>query len=115
MPDDAVPVLKRPAVRVAVVMEREAAPNRWEDWRFRVAEVVLHEDAFGSEARVLRDDGTPRGAVFVPFAYYEAAANLMTNSALDPVGKIPEFKYCAVQVVAGGTPRLSAGYGTGSA
>ncbi len=38
-------------------MERETAPNRWEDWRFRIAEVVPHEDAFGLEARVLRDDG----------------------------------------------------------
>ena len=47
----------RPAVRVAVVMERETAPNRWEDWRFRIVEVVPHEDAFGLEARVLRDDG----------------------------------------------------------
>ncbi len=51
---------------------------------------------------VRRDDGTPQGAVFVPFAYYEAAANLMTNAALDPVGKIPEFKYCAVAIKAGG-------------
>ena len=51
---------------------------------------------------VRRDDGTPQGAVFMPFAYYEAAANLMTNSALDPVGKIPEFKYCAVAIRAGG-------------
>ena len=47
----------RPAVRVAVVMERETAPNRWEDWRFRVVDVVPHEEAFGREARVLRDDG----------------------------------------------------------
>jgi formate dehydrogenase major subunit len=51
---------------------------------------------------VRRDDGTPLGAVFMPFAYYEAAANLMTNPALDPVGKIPEFKYCAVAIKAGG-------------
>ena len=49
------------------------------------------------------DDGTPRGAVFVPFCYYEAAANMLTNPALDPFGKIPEFKYCAVKVTAGGT------------
>ena len=41
-------------------MVRETAPNRWEDWRFRIAEVVLREDAFGSEARVLRDDGRLR-------------------------------------------------------
>jgi formate dehydrogenase major subunit len=61
-----------------------------------------------------RDDGTPQGAVFIPFAYYEAAANLMTNSALDPVGKIPEFKYCAVAVAPGGELLPSAGYGTGA-
>ncbi len=51
------------------------------------------------------DDGTPRGAVFIPFCYYEAAANLLTNPALDPFGKIPEFKYCAVRVTAGGAAR----------
>ena len=45
-----------------------------------------------------RDDGTPRGSVFIPFAYREAAANLLTNAALDPFGKIPEFKYCAARV-----------------
>jgi formate dehydrogenase major subunit len=61
---------------------------------------------------VRRDDGTPRGAVFVPFAYYEAAANLMTNAALDPFGKIPEFKYCAVAIRRGGTPAAVSGYGT---
>ena len=73
--------------------------------RSRRGEVALH---------VRRDDGTPGGAVFIPFAYYEAAANLMTNAALDPFGKIPEFKYCAVRVVAGGTPRPPAGYGGGA-
>jgi formate dehydrogenase major subunit len=44
------------------------------------------------------DDGIQRGVVFIPFAYLEAAANLLTNAALDPLGKIPEFKYCAVHV-----------------
>jgi formate dehydrogenase major subunit len=47
-----------------------------------------------------QDDGTPVGTVFMPFAYQEAAANLLTNAALDPFGKIPEFKYCAVRVEA---------------
>jgi formate dehydrogenase major subunit len=42
------------------------------------------------------DEGTPEKTVFIPFAYSEAAANLLTNAALDPIGKIPEFKYCAV-------------------
>jgi formate dehydrogenase major subunit len=59
---------------------------------------------------VRRDDGTPDGAVFIPFAYYEAAANLLTNAALDPVGKIPEFKYCAVAVSRGGTAVETQGY-----
>ena len=59
-----------------------------------------------------RDDGTPNGAIFIPFAYYEAAANLMTNAALDPFGKIPEFKYCAVRIERGGVPAVNAGYGT---
>ena len=59
------------------------------------------------------DDGVPRGSVFIPFCYYEAAANLLTNSALDPFGKIPEFKYCATKVTKGGelTPRSSYGGG----
>ena len=59
------------------------------------------------------DDGTPRGTVFVPFCFYEAAANMLTNPALDPFGKIPEFKYCAVRVTEGGpTPaRMSFGGG----
>jgi formate dehydrogenase major subunit len=56
------------------------------------------------------DDGTPQGSVFIPFCYYEAAANLLTNPALDPFGKIPEFKYCAVRVTDGGTPVATRGY-----
>ena len=48
------------------------------------------------------DDGTPRGGIFIPFAFYEAAANLLTNAALDPFGKIAEVKYCAVKVRKGG-------------
>ncbi|KAB2871566.1 MAG: formate dehydrogenase subunit alpha [Burkholderiaceae bacterium] len=64
---------------------------------------------------VRRDDGTPTGAVFIPFAYYEAAANLLTNPALDPFGKIPEFKYCAVSVTPGGSPAPTVGYGRRSA
>ncbi|TMH46626.1 MAG: formate dehydrogenase subunit alpha [Betaproteobacteria bacterium] len=65
----------------------------------------------GSIALAARaDDGTPRGAVFIPFCFYEAAANLLTNPVLDPFGKIPEFKYCAVRVTAGGTPNATTGY-----
>ena len=50
------------------------------------------------ELQVRQDDGTPQGVVFIPFAYVEAAANVLTHAALDPFGKIPEFKYCAVRI-----------------
>jgi formate dehydrogenase major subunit len=56
------------------------------------------------------DEGTPPGAVFIPFCYYEAAANRLTNPALDPFGKIPEFKYCAVSVSRGGKVAELFGY-----
>jgi formate dehydrogenase major subunit len=46
------------------------------------------------------DSGVPEGMVFMPFCYAEAAANLLTNPALDPFGKIPEFKFCAAKVEA---------------
>jgi formate dehydrogenase major subunit len=45
-----------------------------------------------------QDDGIPDGVVFIPFAFVEAAANILTNPALDPFGKIPEFKFCAAKV-----------------
>ena len=44
------------------------------------------------------DPSISRGNVFIAFAYAEAAANLLTNPALDPAAKIPELKYCAVRV-----------------
>jgi formate dehydrogenase major subunit len=43
------------------------------------------------------DRGVARGTFFMPFVYNEAAANLLTNDAIDPFGKIPEFKFCAVK------------------
>jgi formate dehydrogenase major subunit len=45
-----------------------------------------------------QDEAVPDGVVFIPFAFVEAAANLLTNPALDPFGKIPEFKFCAAKV-----------------
>ena len=52
------------------------------------------------ELAARQDDGIAEGVVFIPFAFVEAAANLLTNPALDPFGKIPEFKYCAAKVEA---------------
>ncbi len=52
-----------PTLRVAVQIERERQPNRWEEWRFRIAQVVPDEGQFGTEPRLLRDDG--RRATFL--------------------------------------------------
>ncbi|KUG14903.1 formate dehydrogenase alpha subunit [hydrocarbon metagenome] len=47
-------------------------------------------------ARVTKD--IMKGVMFMPFHYAECAANVLTNNALDPIAKIPEFKACAVKV-----------------
>ncbi len=52
------------------------------------------------ELKVRADSSVPEGMVFIPFCYAEAAANTLTNPALDPFGKIPEFKYCAARIEA---------------
>jgi predicted molibdopterin-dependent oxidoreductase YjgC len=48
--------------------------------------------------RIEITDKTPAGVVFIPFHFSEAAANLLTIDALDPLAKIPEFKACAVKI-----------------
>jgi formate dehydrogenase major subunit len=50
------------------------------------------------ELATRQDDAVPDGVIFIPFAFVEAAANILTNPALDPLGKIPEFKFCAARV-----------------
>ena len=57
------------------------------------------------ELKVRADRDVPAGMVFMPFCYAEAAANLLTNPALDPFGKIPEFKFCAARVSSASRPR----------
>ncbi|MBI1383805.1 MAG: formate dehydrogenase subunit alpha [Rhizobiales bacterium] len=47
---------------------------------------------------VRADEAIQEDMIFIPFAYVEAAANILTNPQLDPYGKIPEFKYCAARI-----------------
>ncbi|MBC7945901.1 MAG: molybdopterin-dependent oxidoreductase, partial [Burkholderiales bacterium] len=80
----------------------------------RAGDVITVESRRGKIALYARaNDGVPTGAVFIPFCYYEAAANLLTNAALDPIGKIPEFKYCAVRITRGGNVTPTTSYGGG--
>jgi len=65
-------------------------------------DILVIESRRGRIAATSRaDEHMQEGVVMMPFSYNEAAANLITNEALDPYGKIPEFKYCAVKLSAG--------------
>ena len=59
------------------------------------------------ELKARSDRDVPEGVIFIPFCYVEAAANLLTNPALDPYGKIPEFKFCAARVAPRNTPEAN--------
>jgi formate dehydrogenase major subunit len=102
---DAIEPMATASLNGADIAAMGLAPGDVVTVQSRRGEVAIH---------IRRDDGTPNGAVFIPFAYYEAAANLMTNAALDPFGKIPEFKYCAVRIKRGGQLKAAAGYGSGA-
>jgi formate dehydrogenase major subunit len=60
-------------------------------------EVTTRRGAIRIMARA--DRAVSEDMIFVPFAYVEAAANVLTNPVLDPYGKIPEFKFSACRVV----------------
>ena len=62
------------------------------DW----IEVRSRRGAIRLQVRV--ENSTQPGSIFIPFHYREAAANILTTDRLDPDGKIPEFKFCAVSV-----------------
>ncbi|MFN0198486.1 MAG: molybdopterin oxidoreductase family protein, partial [Planctomycetaceae bacterium] len=50
------------------------------------------------ELTVREEETVEPGCIFIPFHFREAAANVLTIDVLDPFGKIPEFKYCAVKI-----------------
>ena len=60
------------------------------------ATVASRRGAITLETRVSHN--TQAGSVFIPFHFREAAANTLTTDKLDPDGKIPEFKFCAVKL-----------------
>ncbi len=73
-------------------------------------EAVTIESRRGKISTYSRQDpGVQQGNLFMSFGYNEAAANLITTSVLDPFGKIPEVKFCAVRMSAGGNPEMRIG------
>ncbi len=64
--------------------------------------LITIESRRGAVTAYARSDiGIQVGTVFMAFCYNEASANIITNEALDPYGKIPEFKFCAVRAKPG--------------
>ncbi|MGB7182689.1 MAG: molybdopterin dinucleotide binding domain-containing protein, partial [Burkholderiaceae bacterium] len=65
----------------------------------RAGDAVRLTTRRGSIVAMARADrAVSEDSVFMPFAFVEAAANTLTNPSLDPIGKIPEFKFSAVRV-----------------
>jgi formate dehydrogenase major subunit len=94
---------RRAEVLDAIEPEAVAFMSPGDLWRQRLqpGDVIRLETRRGTvEVKVRSDRDVPTGMVFMPFCYAEAAANLLTNPALDPFGKIPEFKFCAARVTA---------------
>ena len=74
-------------------------PQFLDELKVKDSEMLKVESRRGLiEARARADSNIQEGVIMMSFAFREAAANLITNDALDPFGKIPEFKYCAVKV-----------------
>lgn len=91
--------------RVLDAVEPEAivmlSPADLHELRLEAGGQVKVTSRRGEVVAIARPDrGLKQGEIFMPFCYHEAAANLLTNEALDPYGKIPEFKFCAVRVAA---------------
>ena len=75
------------------------APDQLRALNIQPGEMVSVQTRRGKiEIKARSDSAIPQGVIFIPFCYTEAAANILTNPALDPVGKIPEFKYCAARI-----------------
>jgi len=71
----------------------------------RYGDIIVVQSRRGTLAATARaDEHMQKGVVMMPFTFSEAAANLITNEALDPFGKIPEFKFCAVKLRPGKRP-----------
>ncbi len=78
-------------------------PKLMQSMQIEMGDTVTLESRRGKITAYAQPDiGIAENTTFMAFCYNEASANLLTNEALDPFGKIPEFKFCAVKLSAGG-------------
>ena len=92
---------RRASVLDHIEPEAIISMNRWDMKRMTInpGDQVLVKTKRGSIAIKGRSDKEiPEGMVFIPFCFAEAAANVLTNPQLDPICKIPEFKFSAANV-----------------
>lgn len=74
-------------------------PGDAEELQVQDGDIVRVSSRRGSIlSRVRFSDRVKRGIIFMPFHFEEAAANLLTNPAMDPISKTPEYKVCAVRI-----------------
>ena len=80
-------------------------PKDLAKFNLETGDIIVIESRRGRISATTRSDThILEGAVMMPFSFTEAAANLITNEKLDPYGKIPEFKFCAVRLKPGSRP-----------
>ena len=85
----------------------EINPDDAKKYKLKNNQYVKVSTRRGNITLLARISNQPKqGIIFIPFHFYEAAANVLTNPALDPVSKIPEYKACAARIdsVAGKLP-----------
>jgi formate dehydrogenase major subunit len=102
---------RRAASLDAIEPEAIAGMNRRDMKRLDLApgDMIRVETRRGAIAlKVRQDRDVAEGMIFIPFCFAEAPANVLTNPQLDPMGKIPEFKYCAARVAKVEAPALAA-------
>ncbi|MBS1112548.1 MAG: formate dehydrogenase, alpha subunit [Nitrospirae bacterium] len=88
-----------PINRVSPCAYIEIHPDDAQTLNVREGDAVRVSSRRGTiEIMVLVSGRPAKGIVFIPFHYREAAANVLTNTALDPISKIPELKACAVRI-----------------
>lgn len=63
----------------------------------KIVQIETRRGAINAPAFVTNNIG--QGTIYIPFHYVESPANRLTNPALDPVAKIPEYKVCAARIV----------------
>jgi predicted molibdopterin-dependent oxidoreductase YjgC len=77
----------------------EIAPKDAERLGIVAGELVSVQTRRGQiKTKTLITERVPEGMIFIPFHFAECAANVLTNPALDPVAKIPEYKVCAAKL-----------------